>query len=62
MAQQREKLIILESPYFNRTDEIGTLYNQYYNMLEENKRYIKSEYENKLIQLIVAVTPNHEPL
>ena len=48
MAQQREKLIILESPYFNRTDEIGTLYNQYYNMLEENKRYIKSEYENKL--------------
>ncbi len=49
MAQQREKLIILESPYFNRTDEIGTLYNQYYNMLEENKRYIKSEYENKLI-------------
>ena len=49
MAQQREKLIILESPYFNRTDEIGTLYNQYYNMFEENKRYIKSEYENKLI-------------
>ena len=49
MAQQREKLIILESPYFNRTDEIGTLYNQYYNMLEENERYIKSEYENKLI-------------
>ena len=33
----------------NRTDEIGTLYNQYQTMLEENNRYIKSEYENKMI-------------
>lgn len=33
----------------NRTDEIGTLYNQYQTMLEENNHYIKSEYENKMI-------------
>lgn len=48
MVHPRERAV-LESPYLNRTDEIGTLYNQYRTMLEENRRYIKSEYENKLI-------------
>ena len=49
MAHSREKHRAMESPYMNRTDEIGTLYNQYRTMLEENNRYIKSEYENKMI-------------
>ena len=49
MAHSREKNRAVESPYMNRTDEIGTLYNQYQTMLEENNRYIKSEYENKMI-------------
>ena len=49
MAHPREKHRVMESPYLNRTDEIGTLYNQYRTMLEENNRYIKSEYENKMI-------------
>lgn len=49
MAHPREKNRAVESPYMNRTDEIGTLYNQYQTMLEENNRYIKSEYENKMI-------------
>ena len=49
MAHSREKHRIMESPYLNRTDEIGTLYNQYRTMLEENNHYIKSEYENKMI-------------
>ena len=47
MAHPREKNRAVESPYMNRTDEIGTLYNQYQTMLEENNRYIKSE--NKMI-------------
>lgn len=49
MAHPREKNRAVESPYMNRTDEIGTLYNQYQTMLEENNHYIKSEYENKMI-------------
>lgn len=49
MAHPREKHGLMESPHLNRADEIGTLYNQYRTMLEENSRYIKSEYENKLI-------------
>lgn len=49
MAHPREKNRAVESPYMNRTDEIGTLYNQYQTMLEENNSYIKSEYENKMI-------------
>lgn len=43
MAHPREKNRAVESPYMNRTDEIGTLYNQYQTMLEENNHYIKSE-------------------
>lgn len=49
MAQPQEQHRIIESPYLNRNDEIGTLYNQYLKMLEENKRYIKTEFENQLI-------------
>lgn len=49
MTHPREKNRAVESPYMNRTDEIGTLYNQYQTMLEENNHYIKSEYENKMI-------------
>lgn len=49
MAHPREKHGILESPYLNRRDEIGTLYNQYLKMLEENNRYIKTQFENQLV-------------
>ena len=38
-----------KSPYTERKDEIGILYNEYYNMLEENRNYIKNQYENRLI-------------
>ncbi len=36
------------SPYMNRTDEIGTLYNEYANMLEELNASIKRDYQDKL--------------
>ena len=36
------------SPYMNRTDEIGTLYNEYSNMLEELNASIKRDYQDKL--------------
>lgn len=36
------------SPYMNRTDEIGTLYNEYSNMLEELNAFIKRDYQDKL--------------
>lgn len=49
MAHPREQHGILESPYLNRTDEIGTLYNQYLRMQEENNRYIKTQFENQLV-------------
>lgn len=49
MAHPGETHEILESPYLNRPDEIGTLYNQYVKMLEENNRYIKTQFENQLI-------------
>lgn len=49
MAHPREQHGILESPYLNRRDEIGTLYNQYLKMLEENNRYIKTQFESQLV-------------
>ncbi|MBE5969088.1 MAG: hypothetical protein E7242_02540 [Lachnospiraceae bacterium] len=37
--------------YLKRSDEIGTLYNEYNSMIEEQEKYITSEYKNKLISL-----------
>lgn len=49
MSHPMEKNRLVHSPYMDRTDEIGTLYNQYQTMIEENRRYIKAEYENKMV-------------
>lgn len=49
MAHPGESRQLVNSPYMNRSDEIGTLYNQYRTMLEKNKQYIKAEYENRLV-------------
>lgn len=49
MSHPMDQKQLVESPYLDRTDEIGTLYSQYNRMLEENNRYIKSEYENKMV-------------
>lgn len=40
-----------EEKYLKRSDEIGTLYNEYNSMIDEQSKYIKSEYQNKLITL-----------
>ncbi len=37
--------------YLNRSDEIGTLFNEYNTMLEEQEKHIKDQYQNKLITL-----------
>lgn len=47
MSHQGKELSFY-SPYMNRTDEIGTLYNEYANMLEELNASIKRDYQDKL--------------
>lgn len=52
MSSQRKKDAgqELSKPlYTERKDEVGILYNEYYRMLEENRNYIKTQYENRLI-------------
>lgn len=51
MSRQRGGSFSFSSPYLNRTDEIGTLYNEYANMLEELDASIKRDYKDKLIIL-----------
>ncbi len=51
MSRQRGGSFSFSSPYMNRTDEIGTLYNEYANMLEELDASIKRDYKDKLIIL-----------
>ncbi|MCD7744480.1 MAG: sensor histidine kinase [Lachnospiraceae bacterium] len=51
MSQQRGKELSFSSPYINRKDEIGTLYNEYANMLEELDSSIKRDYRDQLIIL-----------
>ncbi len=51
MSQQNNHSLAFTSPYLNRTDEIGTLYNEYSNMLEELNASIKRDYQDKLIIL-----------
>lgn len=48
MSHQRDHKFSFSSPYMNRTDEIGTLYNEYGNMLEELDASIKRDYQDKL--------------
>lgn len=51
MSRQDYHSLTFSSPYLNRTDEIGTLYNEYSNMLEELNASIKRDYQDKLIIL-----------
>lgn len=51
MAHQAENDFIFDSPYMNRTDEIGVMYNEYANMLEKLEISIKKDYKDKLILL-----------
>lgn len=48
MSQQGKTSLTFSSPYMNRTDEIGTLYNEYANMLEKLNASIKRDYQDKL--------------
>jgi two-component system sensor histidine kinase YesM len=51
MASQRGHNLELTSQFLNRTDEIGTLYNEYNNMVEELNRSVKRDYQDKLVLL-----------
>lgn len=48
MSHQGKQQLTFSSPYMNRTDEIGTLYNEYANMLDELNASIKRDYQDKL--------------
>ena len=51
MSTQNEKCLVFSNPYANRTDEIGTLYNEYTHMIEALDVSIKRDYRDKLILL-----------
>ncbi|WP_083258849.1 sensor histidine kinase [Cellulosilyticum sp. I15G10I2] len=51
MAGHHEYRLICDPKYLSRNDEIGILYNEYNNMLEEINRHVKEQYQNKLITL-----------
>lgn len=51
MSNHDSNNYITETKYLNKTDEIGTLFNEYNAMLQKLNSYIKREYQNKLITL-----------
>ncbi len=51
MGDKSKKGPITSRKYLNRVDEVGVLYNEYNNMIIEINRYIKEEFQNKLILL-----------
>ncbi len=51
MAAQKMHTTPFHTKYLDRTDEVGILYNEYNNMLEELNTYAKNQYQNKLITL-----------
>ncbi len=51
MASQKGHTLALTSRYLNRTDEIGTLYNEYNSMVDELNASVKKDYQDKLIIL-----------
>lgn len=51
MLHQRSTHLISSADYSDRKDEIGILYREYNNMIEELNASIKKEYQNKLITL-----------
>ena len=51
MAAQTGHTLTLSGQYLNRTDEIGTLYNEYNAMVESLNAAVKQDYHNKLVNL-----------
>lgn len=51
MVQQDGHSLTTSSKYLDRHDEIGTLYNEYNNMIDELNSFIKRDYQDKLIAL-----------
>lgn len=51
MRKHDTRILAESQKYLNRNDEIGCLYNEYNNMIEEINTYIKDQYQNKLITL-----------
>ena len=51
MVHQHSTALTFTSPYMLRNDEIGTLYNEYANMMDKLNSQIKNDYQNKLILL-----------
>lgn len=51
MSRQDGRHLTTSTQYLQRTDEIGTLYNEYNNMIEELNTSIKRDYQDKLIAL-----------
>lgn len=51
MAAQNGSHLSLSGQFLNRSDEIGTLYNEYNNMVEELNASIKEDYQDKLITM-----------
>lgn len=49
MSSQKGHRLDLTSRYLDRTDEVGTLYNEYNSMVEELNTSIKRDYQDKLI-------------
>lgn len=51
MAAQTGHTLTLSGRYLDRTDEIGTLYNEYNAMVESLNTAVKQDYHNKLVNL-----------
>ena len=51
MASQKGHTLISSTQYLNRTDEIGTLYNEYNAMVEKLNTAVKQDYQDKLVIL-----------
>lgn len=49
MATQKGHALELTGRYLNRTDEVGTLYNEYNSMVETLNTSVKRDYQDKLI-------------
>lgn len=51
MSNHKDHVLLSSSKFLNRHDEIGVLYNEYNNMIDEIRAYIKEQYQDKLITL-----------
>jgi two-component system sensor histidine kinase YesM len=51
MANRSGNNFVTNSQYLRRADEVGVMYNEYNNLLEELDRSVKSNYQNKLIAM-----------